>query len=272
MRMPRNAAVPSPDRDGILSGELALDAAGKPYAVQAWAYRGTEPVRNINRVSEGALLGFQNGLAFLTTGKKLLSVGTFADVALGHAGESLLGLLPTLAVKVGLGMSESKAAAEFWESLRHPDSFVIPYVDVVEATYQRVGSRLTGRREDAIVTRQPPAGPAESYCLTPFNQEFVESLVTQRFLAERRAIIDGLLAEHGDGAAIARAVAEDYHRRHGDQVAGQFAAIKAEVQRRIEERLAQTGLTRAGIEAQALERLAAWRGVPQAAPYFERKG
>jgi hypothetical protein len=51
-------------------------------------------------------------------------------------------------------------------------------------------------------------------------------------------------------------------------VAGQLAAIKAEVQRRIEERLAQKGLTRAQVEAQALERLAAWRGVPQAAPLF----
>jgi len=231
MRFERTKGLESPARDEVLTSGLA-DEDVKPF--EAWAYEGDEPLMNLwiaFRVPRGMFAITNKGIMFLTTGKgfsaRALSVNIGLEIgkAIGEQTGLLGGVLALGAVWAGNMAVETIAGSDpIRKYLDHPQSFVVPYVDLVEAGYLK-GSFRSGRRRYLIVTSEDKGGTRKKYYITPCSftkgwENMPDLVMVHRFLYEKQAMALTVIRELVPDLDSMRAEAlEKYRSTYGDDLA-----------------------------------------------------
>ncbi|HEV8353486.1 MAG TPA: hypothetical protein VGR24_04740 [bacterium] len=269
MHIPRNAALPSPSFEQVrLSGLLE----GSKAAIVA-AYPGAEPRRNLRNAPRGFLFVYHDGLVFLATGEQTgFSANDLVDLLAGEAAKQVIPLGGLVHSVLTFAHEMRRAARELPQQLEralsHLDTFRIPFVDLIEARHQIVGSIFSGRIPYARLTGEQADGIVQQYWIAPVDAESVESFMILRLAAEKRAVAGLLLRAQVDVDAVQRAVIQEFQTRYGDAAGDHLAELGAEITARLEQQLQARGLTFEQLDRQALDQLGHFRAHAQFAQYF----
>ncbi len=266
MFIPRNVTLETPTTDAILGSGIII-----PKANVVHAHRGAEPV-DLKQVPQGILMVLGEGLAFLATKEQSISAQAIAQhltAYIASRGGPVGGIFrAVMAGATDLAWPEPDLKAVLDQTLAHPDTFVIPHVDIIQASYVQ-GSRLRrGHPASTVLTRENARGMRESVRITPTDSELAESLLMLRFMAERRAIRDKVVREKVDLAGIELATFKKFRAQYPSTLGTHRGRIVAEVMREVGSHLEAKGTSLAAVDAMVLTQLDYFRVIPQFAKYF----
>lgn len=210
MQIPRSK-YQSPSLIDVVVSKLPNGA--KPTSTDVVGYRGVEPTTKLKELPSGRVITLGAGFVFLSSGEKFIHsarkdglVDSIADLAgqFANAAIPFGGVLTSLgwsAVGALFGLASDKGA-KIKEQLLNPDSFIVPYLDVIECDSIKIGS-LMSRRYFVVVNTRTIEDFEESYCMCLLgNYEWTgKYLRTQiwswRFYHEQILVLNELLQEIG---------------------------------------------------------------------------
>ncbi len=268
MPIPRNPRLEAPSKEAILGSGLLTNNTTIVYA-----YRGTEPSRNIHLAPQGLLLLLTEGVAFLASGEKAISI---LEVVRHFTNDVPNQRVPFGGVFTALmngarrfSYLDRETRESLEQSCSHPDTLVVPYVEIVETIHRGIGTSGVGRRHYVMVAREDARREREHYCITPANAEIADALLALRFAAEKRTITVRLLREQTDFRGIQLAVLQKYRSQFPSTLWDHRAEMAAEIMERANSQLSQHGSSLAHLDATVLDQLSHFRVLPQFAKYFE---
>ncbi len=267
MFIPRNPKLEAPAKDAVLGSGILTHQVRVLHA-----YRGTEPTRDLHRVPQGVLLLLTEGVAFLAMGEQPLPTQALVKYLTGYIASTVGpfgGILRALLAGATDFSCPDPAFREALEqSLEHPDTFVIPYTEIVETVHVPVSTFGIGRRDFIVVTRESARGERDSFCITPADGETADALLMLRFAAEKRAVRAKLLCEKTDFHGIQLAVLQKYRVQFPSTLGDHRDEIATTIAERAAAQLAAGGSSLERLDAMVLDELAYFRAVPQFANYF----
>jgi len=265
MFIPRNGTLETPTTDAILGSGIII-----PKASVVHAHRGAEPV-DLKQAPQGILMVLGEGLAFLATKEQSISAQAIAQHLTAYiASRGPVGGIfrAVMAGATDLAWPEPDLKAVFDQILAHPDTFVIPHVDIIQASYVPGSKLRRSHPASTVLTRETARGMRESVRITPTDSELADSLLMLRFMAERRAIRDKVLREQVDVAGIELAAFKKFRAQYPSTLGTHRGQIVAEVMREVGSHLEAKGSSLAAVDAMVLTQLDYFRVIPQFAKYF----
>ncbi len=267
MFIPRNRSLEAPTKDAILGSGILTQ---KTHLVHA--FRGAEPTRDLSRVPQGVLVVLNEGFAFLAGGDHAIPGSALVQHLAVHiaAAKGPVGSIfsALLAGAKDFSHAEPTLSAALNESLDHPDTFVVPFAEIVETVYTPLGKFGIGRRDYTIVTRESARGERECFCLTPADGELADALLMLRFAAEKRAVRSNFLRAETDYAGIQHAVLQKFWAQYPSTLGDHRDEMVAEIMDHADTQLAARGSSLDRLETKVLDELGYFRTVPQFAKYF----
>lgn len=267
MFIPRNSELESPTSLAVLGSGLVM-----PKANVVYAHRGADPIHDLIHVPQGISMILSEGLAFLATGEQSLPAQIFTQHLASHvasAGGPVGGIYrAVMAGAKDLSCCEPSLRAALQQSLDHPDTFVIPFVDIIQAEYVPGSKFRRGRRPYTVLMRESAQGARETVRVIPTDSEMVNSLFMLRFLAEKRAIRRKILGSQVALDEIELAVFRKYREQFPSTLGSHRGEMVVEIQQQASMRLEANGSSLAQVDAKVLEQLEYFRVIPDFAKYF----
>ncbi len=267
MFIPRNPKLEAPTKEAVLASGLLTQKASVVYA-----YRGSEPMHDLQRAPQGVLVYLTDGLAFLATTEHPVPINALVQhlpayiaSTVGRPGGVLRAVL---AGANDLTHPESALREALDQCLADPDTFVIPYAEIIETVHVSIGKFGIGRRDYTVITRESARGERESFCLTPADDETADALLMLRFAAEKRAVRVKLLHEATDFHGIQLSVLQKFRAQFPSTLGDHRHEIAAEIMEHAAAQLGVKGSSLEHLDAMVLDELAYFRTVPQFEKYF----
>ncbi len=265
MKVPRTARIAPPSREQILAAPLA-DEQTMP-AGEAYGYRGRELKASLARVPRGFFVATTAGIAFLTTGARGLDFKVLLRMMATHAvGEVAGQLVPFGRVMAGKMLHHEPVSPQVEEMLRRPETFLVPYTDIVEVSVQTAGSLWSGKHHYLVLGSEATDGATAQYNLYFGAGEIGEGrdtwILATRWKYEVDELQTTLIDELVDRSAIGNSVIDEAEAKYPDGTSAHRDEIVKEVLRRLDDRLGEKGTTMDKLLDQARAELAHFRAVP----------
>ena len=257
MRIERTPGIESPSRAEIVQSGLNehFSAVSKEKIHERYGYFGSEP-RSLARVPKGWLLVMEQGLIFLARGESNQSPTNFLKALADEAADRTLGIVGSLAAKAtALASDYSSRVDEMLAAFDHPDSFIIPFTEVVEARYERTGSWFTGYKHFLILKQEWDDGEFD-FVLSPAEADLWITVFWYRLNAEVKLAFMEALRDVAETDNYLPQMMQAFSEAHPDPSEEELAAAANESTIRIRERLEAKGTSMDRLLAEAAVRVA----------------
>ena len=190
MRIERMPAVNSPSPMEVLESPNPFGEKIKTYEVVG--YRGKEPTNHISDRPTGTCILLGQGFVFLSSGQShnrsswgnRLNDFVFDGVG-GQVSSMVSSAIPFAGILTGLGFSGVRAVlgavsnrkSKIGKLLEHPDTFIVPYMNVVKCDYAQVDSSFFAKHF-LVIDMETEHQDLRNYllCMTGISSSTAKSL------------------------------------------------------------------------------------------------
>ena len=241
MRVEKNWSLSSPSREQVVMAEPAMKEL-MPFV--AWGYRGDKPAEKLDGIPKGVCMVSEKGIAFLTWEVKKPAERDLT------------------------GETEELTQEELREILDYPGCFVIPYIDIVQTEYAKVGSFWKGKHEYVIITTEEEQGKFDTFCITPCDKEFPGVLMACRFGYEKVATLPMILDELIDFLAKQKEFVDACLAKYGKDARQHLEESTSQLEEYVRTALAAKGLSEEKVNTMVHDRLRHFKVIPELAECF----
>jgi hypothetical protein len=257
MRIERTPGIETPSRIDIVRSGLNehFSAVSKEKFPERYGYRGDAP-QSLARAPKGWLLVMEQGLIFLAKSEKNLSPADFLKALADEAASRTLGVLGSLDLTTIMQAGDGASRIdEMLAAFDHPDSFIIPFTEVVEARYERTGSWFTGYKHFLMLKQEWDDGEFK-FVLSPAESDLWITLFWYRLNAEVKLAFLQSLRDVAETDNYLPQMMQAFSEAHPDASEEETAAAADAASVRIRERLELKGTSMDRLLAEAAVRVA----------------